>query len=290
MCIRDRDRTNFLTEYTRNKIRLKFIPYVEREINKGALEHICRAAESALEAEKYIERKTEEKYPDCVRILESAQGKKAVLNAGRLIQTEEILRKRMIRKAIEEVSGQLKDITAFHTEEVLGLLNKETGKQQDLPYHLVARREYETIIIEKKEGKKEERGMCAEISVPGEYALKDRGMRMKTELLFHEKNINIPEKMYTKWFDCDKIKGNLLIRTRKSGDYIQIDEEGNRMKLKAYFINNKIPRQERDRTLLLADGDHVLWIIGHRISAGYKVTDTTEKILKVQVMEEKKDE
>ena len=89
------DRTNFLTEYTRNKIRLKFIPYVEREINKGALEHICRAAESALEAEKYIERKTEEKYPDCVRILESAQGKKAVLNAGRLIQTEEILRKQM---------------------------------------------------------------------------------------------------------------------------------------------------------------------------------------------------
>lgn len=33
----------------------------------------------------------------------------------------------------------------------------------------------------------------------------------------------------------------------------------------------------------MAEGSHVLWVIGGRISEYYKVTEETERILKVQV-------
>ena len=91
--------------------------------------------------------------------------------------------------------------------------------------------------------------------------------------------------MYTKWFDYDKIK-QLTVRTRRPGDFITVDEDGGRKKLKDYFINEKIPKAQRDEILLLADGSHVVWVIGYRISAYYKVTETTKNILRADYIEE----
>ena len=95
--------------------------------------------------------------------------------------------------------------------------------------------------------------------------------------------------MYTKWLDYDKIKNNLCLRNRKEGDYITISKNCCRQKLKAYYINEKIPRDERSKIWLLADDSHIIWIIGYRISEYYKITEKTKKILKVQLMGGKAD-
>ncbi len=91
------------------------------------------------------------------------------------------------------------------------------------------------------------------------------------------------ENTYTKWFDYDKIKGTLQLRTRREGDYIEISETGNRKKLKSYFIDKKVPRQLRDSIWLLADQSHVLWIIGYRISEGYKIGKSTKYAVKAEM-------
>ena len=96
-----------------------------------------------------------------------------------------------------------------------------------------------------------------------------------------EKGDEIPQKRYTKWFDYDKIRGELLTRTRQTGDYIML-KGGGRKTLKAYMIDEKIPRQERDRIPLLAEGSHILWIVGYRISEYYKVTEATRRVLQVR--------
>ena len=91
----------------------------------------------------------------------------------------------------------------------------------------------------------------------------------------------IPKKKYTKWFDYDKIKDNLCVRSRRAGDYFRL-EDGRTKKLKQYFIDEKIPKEQRNRILLVADGSHIVWIVGYRISAYYKVTEHTRRIIKVQ--------
>lgn len=96
-----------------------------------------------------------------------------------------------------------------------------------------------------------------------------------------KKGTAIPIKTYTKWMDYDTIKGSLMLRTRRPGDYLVINEQGGRKKLKDYFIDEKIERRERDRMWLLADGSHVLWVIGGRMSAACRVTERTEKVLKI---------
>ena len=52
-----------------------------------------------------------------------------------------------------------------------------------------------------------------------------------------------------------------------------------------YFVNEKVPRQERDRIYLLAEGAHVIWIPGYRISEYYKVHEDTRMILQVRVVD-----
>ena len=97
----------------------------------------------------------------------------------------------------------------------------------------------------------------------------------------YEKSAEIPKNRYTKWFDYDKIKGTVSVRVREIGDFITIPE--GRKTVKAFMIDEKIPREERDRIPLLADGKHIIWIIGYRISEYYKVTDDTKNVLQVQL-------
>ena len=94
-------------------------------------------------------------------------------------------------------------------------------------------------------------------------------------------NNEIPVKNYTKWVDYDRISNSLVVRHRRRGDYITINDEGQTKKLKSYFVDEKIPSEVRDKVLLIADGSHIVWIIGYRLGSYYKVTERTNKILKL---------
>lgn len=98
----------------------------------------------------------------------------------------------------------------------------------------------------------------------------------------------IPQNTYTKWFDCDKIQGTLIVRSREEGDYITLPG-GGRKTVKSFMIDQKIPREERNQIPLLADGRHILWIIGYRISEGYKVTNDTRRIMQAEYIGGKSD-
>ena len=96
---------------------------------------------------------------------------------------------------------------------------------------------------------------------------------------------NIPQKKYTKWLDYDKIIQSVVFRTRRSGDYLTIDDNFSKKSLKKYMIEEKIPANERNSMLVLADGNHIIWVPGGRISTYYRVTEQTRVILEVTCME-----
>ena len=120
-------------------------------------------------------------------------------------------------------------------------------------------------------------GQERKLSVPG------LDLYMK-QLISPAENGGWPEKRYTKWLACDTIEHKLLLRTRRSGDYLMINQEGNRKKLKDYLIDCKVPREVRDRILLVADGPRILWVIGLRISADARITQNTRRILQIRVV------
>ena len=95
-----------------------------------------------------------------------------------------------------------------------------------------------------------------------------------------EKGAEIPKKEYTKWFDYDKIKDTLSVRHRRPGDFMTLPG-GGRKTLKRFLIDEKVPRERRDEIWVLAEGSHVLWVVGYRISEYYKIVEETHTILQV---------
>ena len=120
-----------------------------------------------------------------------------------------------------------------------------------------------------------------DIMIPGKTYSNQYELIIESNVFESKKTKPIPKNSCVKWFDYDKIENTPKLRTRTTGDFIQIDSLGGRKKLKDYFIDLKIPKDERDQIPLVADGNHILWVIGHgnRISEKYKIDDKTKKIL-----------
>lgn len=76
------------------------------------------------------------------------------------------------------------------------------------------------------------------------------------------------------------------MRTRRPGDFFTVNKEGGKQKLKSYFVNEKISREEREQMLLIADGSHIVWIPGRRMSRTYQIGENTGKILEIKFTEE----
>ena len=163
------------------------------------------------------------------------------------------------------------------------LFEKQTGSGLCLPMGRRAVREYDGVYL-KWEKLKTQESLVEEIpsiEIPGICRVREKRWRFSLENA--QKDQIIPEKAYTKWFDYDKIENYPVIRRRKPGDYLEINRNHGHKKLKDYLIDQKVPSKERDQLLLLVDGSHVIWIPGMRISEGYKVTEDTRRILKVQI-------
>ena len=281
------DATNFETNYTRNKIRLKVLPYVEAEVNERASEHIAKSAGILSQASSFIDMEACKLYNQCVKEEEGVfEIELESFEKGHLI-----LQKEVVRKVLFAIAKKQKDIEMSHVDSVLELIEKGAGKRVDLPYHMEAIHYYNKMVLRKKNLINEGKILEIEAVIPGSVRIPDTNMQLSFELItVSEDNRSELEKMYsvkkndyTKWFDYDKIRNTVLARYRKTGDFFECNSTGNRKKIKDFFIDQKVPAEKRERILLLADGNHIIWVIGFRISEYYKVNSGTRRILKVKV-------
>ena len=89
----------------------------------------------------------------------------------------------------------------------------------------------------------------------------------------------------TACFDYEKLVFPLVIRKWKSGDkFIPSGMKGFK-KLSDYFIDNKINRLLKEKTLLICSNDDIIWVIGHRIDERYKATSKTKKMYIANLLE-----
>ncbi len=279
------DSTNFTLDYTRNKIRLKVLKEAEG-INSKAVSHIAMAGETFRELQEYVEKSV---MKAAESILVKGTENEILLQIKELSKEDIVIQKEIVRKAFFMLSESLKDIDAYHITSVLQLIKKQPGRRINLPYGITAMREYNHIELRTK-GKDLSKDLePRELLIPGVTPLFEEGKSIKASLLNYKKNMIIPQSICTKWFDYDKIKDTVLIRCRKQGDYLCIDKGGTK-KLKALLIDEKIPRQKRDVLPLLADGSHIMWVIGNRISEAYKVDENTRRILQITITEEEENE
>lgn len=259
------DSTNKELSYTRNRIRKKILPEL-KAVNPRAAEHIAKTAQTFLSVEEYLGQQADMLYSRYVK-----EDQSGLFLAEEISAEHPVMQAYVVKRVLAYLAGGEKDITSAHVEEALELLGQRTGRQKSLAHGITVQQSYGDLLFYKK----------------GNQEILPKELEFH---IFSWENQQIPEKKYTKWFDYDKIKGNLTVRKRQPGDYLTVTSAGGRKKLKDYLIDCKIPRQVRENLTLLADGSHIVWVVGYRISEYYKITGQTKTVIKVQVKGEKEDE
>ena len=269
------DSTNQSPDYTRNRIRSQVLPLLKTAVNEQAEEHILQAGQIIGQADAYLRQQAEEIWQ------EAACGREEDLAAIPLTafaRQPEILKTYLIRHMLDQLHPGWKDIGSRHFTAIAELAGKPVGSRLDLPGGLMARTGYETLEIVRKTER--EVSVKTESGADGEIHGRQTVPKLHMTVFSRQKDQEIPKNQYTKWFDYDKIKGTLSVRTRRTGDYLILPSGGSKT-IARYMIDEKIPKEKREQILLLAEGSHVLWVVGFRISEYYKIEEHTENILQV---------
>jgi len=260
------DSTNLCDDYTRNRIRHDIIPRLTESINKAAIENITRAGKLIGSADLYLSKTAEKIFNEH----EEREGNKIGILTDVLKQQDIVIINYILRLMINRVNKSMKDITSRHIDEMQDLIFAQPGKKIDLPYRLVVIRTYDKLMVYKKH---------REHASVQDSQVGDVGKLIFKTLPYHGME-SIPSSDDVKWFDYDKIEDIMNIRTRKIGDYIELNKVGKKS-VKSFMTDAKIPAEIRSSIPILAVGNHVMWIVGYRISEYYKVTSKTKKILEV---------
>ena len=263
------DSTNRSDCYTRNRIRQQLIPMLREQVNPGAVDSILRMGRLASQADSYLASQAGAWVSEHVK----TEDGRYVIPDGEFLSLPEILKTYSVFQIMESVGGCARDLTAGHVDQVLRLFHMAVGHSQDLPYGIRAVREYGSVVLFRGQNQNQDQNHAHAQGQP-----ENPQVRVDFACFSYKKGTEIPKNQYTKWFDCGKIKGMPVVRSRQTGDYITL-ADGRKKTVRRFMIDEKIPREQRDSVPLLADGSHVMWIIGYRISEYYKIGPDTVRVL-----------
>ena len=265
------DSTNDDVRYTRNRIRKELLPYLEKSFNPRVIAALGNTAQLARADNDFAAYYAQVFYNQNVK----ANGKLLECRAEALKTEFAAVSRRVVRMMWEKMAACGSELGFEHVEAVLGLLkNGSSGKMLALPGKTAAAYFYGMLYV----------GTQPEVKKLISAGAEFDEITVLIESTGKLKKVNMPDGgvlQFSTAEECPEltkkqaavplaIAGNeLCIRTRRDGDRFYPYGSAGSKKLKDYFIDNKVPRAERDKKLLVTAGSKVLWIIGER-QAGWK--------------------
>jgi tRNA(Ile)-lysidine synthase len=283
------DSSNLYDCYTRNKIRNRVIPVLE-EINPSLGEGIFRMSELMRQENDYMEKVAQQAY----REMADENPDQVVISLAPFCKIHPAIRRRILQLAYQKVTGQkLKSSLVFYTE---ALAARSIPSKKLYLGEAVAKIEYEKLIITNKTGENITELYEFEVQIGREnMQISHLGYRILAEIVSPEgleglKEAKIQKKFKVCLFNYDIICDKVICRNRKTGDsYLPLGGIGRRL-VKKMMIDEKIPSDIRGRLPVFTCGEDILWVYGLRMNDNYKITPDTKRILKITVIEEKKND
>jgi tRNA(Ile)-lysidine synthase len=84
--------------------------------------------------------------------------------------------------------------------------------------------------------------------------------------------------------NTENLKFPLTLRLRQTGDRFQPFGMKDRKKLSDFLQDEKVPRYQRDRQLVLLSGEEIAWVVGRRVAEPYRVSLGGGRILQIRIV------
>jgi tRNA(Ile)-lysidine synthase len=287
------DTSNLDPKYIRNRIRNRLIPELKTDYNPKLTDTLNRLANLLRSEEEWLEDLI---HPIFLKSIRFEAADRLGLSISKLNQIAIAARRRLIRKAILHVKGNLRRIAFVHIEAVVRLA--EIGPScgmLDLPGRICIRRDNGVLVISKKETDlRNFPAVSPELQISRyEYQISAPGVIFIKEANVHIQFSEIPAQQLpalshsgqrVAFFDMNKLHFPLIIRNFRPGDRFSPLGVDGTQKLKKFFIDHKISRNERAKCPLVLSQQKIIWLAGHRLDNSVKVGPKTLRILRGELL------
>lgn len=272
------DESNLQNIFARNRLRNELIPLVEQAYNPQFKEKLAESADIFYEADIYIRDRSQRRYK---RLLLDASKERIYLNLEDLLKAPNIEQYYILRMAYQALSGVEQDFMRHSFLEIKGILQAEGSKYISLPRGIIVKKQYQELVFSKVPS-----DIRSETSES--YILDtERNRAVYMDYRFSFKYLKVlPENYrelapFTIFIDADKLKGTLAIRSRLAGDRFIPLGMSNMKKLKDFFIDEKVPKYDRDLIPIFVDDEKLVWICGQRLDDRVKIDVKSNRYLMI---------
>lgn len=266
------DSSNAKSVYERNFVRREMLPVMEK-LNPSVKDKIHSLLHDLSSINLFFERKAEQFLAGEKHIEDTD----IVIDTNSLKELDEEVRYRVIARLLRE-----RDPAFLPLREHIRLIEKLLSSTKPnlsamFPHGNMVKKVYSNLVFTGKSPAPKAEGVFPVQT--GMNKIENLGIAFRvTEM--DEQTDEIAITSAIAYFDRDKL-GNLSARTFIPGDRFVPLGMKTPVKLKDFFIGQKIPRERRKNLPLLMSDQDIIWVVGYRIDERYKVTKETRHVLKV---------
>jgi len=283
------DASNLDRRRLRNRIRLELLP----QLNSAAIEHLGRLAAHAREEESFWAAYVEERFR---ALVDAAPGKNLEFEISSLLAPDPLLKRlparraaeaqravarRLVRRALADVRGDLRRLTQTHVESVLRLAEEgQSGQRVVLPGVEVERR-FERLVFQATTAVAAAApGFELRVEAPGGVPLPGGGALTFKLVVWAGGEPGYNERRQL--VDAARAPFPLRVRNWRPGDAYQPLGSARVKKLKTLFREQRIPRGERSRTPVVLAGGDIVWVPRLGVAAAYGLTAGSQTALVIE--------
>ncbi|MGB5424826.1 MAG: tRNA lysidine(34) synthetase TilS [Desulfobacterales bacterium] len=290
------DHSNRDMRFMRNRIRSHLVPLLRRSYNPKISEALNRLADIQREEQFWIEGIADTLYRD-VRLTDDAN--RLHLSIAQLVRQPKAAQRRIIRKAIADIKGDLRRISFAHVRAAVDLLfvDRPDG-MLNLPGGIILERMGNVLRVSRRSGPARPKPGAIEeiypitfrygVKKPDEAAVIVTVEEIDCRAIFSTVAAGASENLrqagqQVAFFDMNSLNFPLTLRNVRAGDRFRPFGLQGTQKIKKYFIDHKVPREKRRACPVLLSGGCIIWLVGHRMADDCRVTPSTREILRAEI-------
>ncbi|MGD0173246.1 MAG: tRNA lysidine(34) synthetase TilS [Anaerolineales bacterium] len=262
------DPSNQDPSFARNRIRRELIPQL-RGYNTQIVPVLCRLTEIAAAQTELLDRATND-FQD--RFLLPAEPGMVRIVRDAFNQSQLAVRQAVVRRAVGEIAGTLRDLAYRHVNRVVEFsLAPTASRRMNLALGIDVSIENQSLVLRKREATPTSpEWENLQLPVPGEVSIRrpDWKFHIARRQVSGLPSMDIGKDPWTIQMDTDKIHLPLFLRKREPGDRFFPAGMPGTVRLNDFLAAHHLPHAERDCWPLVCDGNGILWIPGYRLREG----------------------
>jgi tRNA(Ile)-lysidine synthase len=274
------DETNQDRTYARNRLRHETLPSIRENFNPQLNAALANLATLARDEEQYWESELARHQPP------TTSHQPLVLTASDLSTAPPALARRLIRRAMEIVKGDLRAIDFAHVERVLEMARSQDGHDRFQAPGLDVCRSFDLIRLAPAESAiVANPDFSFTVTVPASLELPRSGTRITLQIL--EKDEPTPpcatvvNELDWQRFPTGHDAPSLELRNWRPGDQYQTIGRSKPGKIKFFFQEARIPLWERDAWPIITYNETIVWARRFGAAAEFATGPDTRSILRV---------